>query len=450
MKRRYSLREVITDDPSYVASLTGKLAAAESSPLWRALFRTYQIEKPDKPDAEMSAEDQLVMDVILDWRNEHVVKDLKKAINTTKPLATIAVYYGAAHMKGIAAELQKELGYRLGEHTWKTLFSVTSPSNDDLESLTPNELYLLGQVRARGKTGPKNMKQAVVWWRKAAEQGHARAQYALGLAQLLGQDVPENAEEGSRWVIKAANQGLPGAAGVAGRLYQEGLGVVQNPKLAVDWYRKAAAQGDLEALFDLALLYETGGVLPRDPETPITLWVKAANLGHLKSQGLLGSCYLFGRRGFQKDAALGLKWMDAAAKNGSVDAQGFLGNAYFHGDDGIPQDVRLGMEWLKKAADNGSANACTLLGSYYQLGINRVEQSPKKAHAWFRKGAERGDEVAQFGLALLLAKAPLSGKPDFPQAYAWAKLAADQGHKHAGQLCEALKLEMPKLATESK
>lgn len=58
---------------------------------------------------------------------------------------------------------------------------------------------------------PKDDAQAVQWYRKAAEQGLAAAQYSLGLR------------------------------------YEKGLGVPNVYTLAEEWYRKAAEQGNTEA-----------------------------------------------------------------------------------------------------------------------------------------------------------------------------------------------------------
>lgn len=51
------------------------------------------------------------------------------------------------------------------------------------------------------------MAEAVKWYRKAAEQGDADAQYVLGHCYLNGDGVPQNIEETLKWYTKAAEQG---------------------------------------------------------------------------------------------------------------------------------------------------------------------------------------------------------------------------------------------------
>lgn len=53
----------------------------------------------------------------------------------------------------------------------------------------------------------KDIEAALMWWRKAAEQGHAVAQYNLGTVFYNGIDVARDYEEAARWFSKAASQG---------------------------------------------------------------------------------------------------------------------------------------------------------------------------------------------------------------------------------------------------
>jgi TPR repeat protein len=49
--------------------------------------------------------------------------------------------------------------------------------------------------------------EAVRWYRKAADQGYATAQYVLGSMYRNGQGVPRDNAEAVGWFQKAANQG---------------------------------------------------------------------------------------------------------------------------------------------------------------------------------------------------------------------------------------------------
>jgi TPR repeat protein len=58
-----------------------------------------------------------------------------------------------------------------------------------------------------GRGVPQDDAQAVNWYRKAAEQGLAEAQYNLGLMYDNGRGVPQNYEKAYAWLSVAAAHG---------------------------------------------------------------------------------------------------------------------------------------------------------------------------------------------------------------------------------------------------
>ncbi len=89
--------------------------------------------------------------------------------------------------------------------------------------------------------------EAVKWYRKAAEQGDAYAQYNLGFMYDNGEGVPRDYAEAARWYRKAANQGEADARFNLGVMYSEGQGVPQDYAQAHMWFSLAGAQGDKQA-----------------------------------------------------------------------------------------------------------------------------------------------------------------------------------------------------------
>ena len=59
---------------------------------------------------------------------------------------------------------------------------------------------------ATGQGVPQDRAEAARWYRKAAEQGDADAQFNLGLMYHNGQGVPQDHAEAARWSRKAAEQ----------------------------------------------------------------------------------------------------------------------------------------------------------------------------------------------------------------------------------------------------
>jgi hypothetical protein len=66
------------------------------------------------------------------------------------------------------------------------------------------QMHLAALYRDGGKGFPRDMAQAAEWYRKAAEQGDVEAQATLGLLYSIGQGVPHNNVEAYFWLDLAA------------------------------------------------------------------------------------------------------------------------------------------------------------------------------------------------------------------------------------------------------
>jgi TPR repeat protein len=65
----------------------------------------------------------------------------------------------------------------------------------------------LGYVYSEGEGVEKDAAQAVHWYQKAAEQGHAEAQHNLGTMYWRGEGVEQDRGKVAIWKQKVANQG---------------------------------------------------------------------------------------------------------------------------------------------------------------------------------------------------------------------------------------------------
>ena len=82
------------------------------------------------------------------------------------------------------------------------------------------------------------------WYRLAADQGYAYAQYNLGVMYENGQGVPQDYAEAVRWYRLAADQGYATAQTNLGYMYDNGQGVLQDNVMAHMWYNIGAANGN--------------------------------------------------------------------------------------------------------------------------------------------------------------------------------------------------------------
>jgi TPR repeat protein len=150
---------------------------------------------------------------------------------------------------------------------------------------------------ANGQGVPQDYKEAIKWYRLAAEQGDSDAQGNLGVFYEKGQGVPQDYEEAVKWFRLAANQGDADAQHRLGVMYNDGQGVHQDYKEAIKWYRLAASNGNASAQFNLALMYAKGKHIAKDYKEAVKWSRLAADQSHAAAQGLLGIMYEYGQGG---------------------------------------------------------------------------------------------------------------------------------------------------------
>jgi TPR repeat protein len=165
--------------------------------------------------------------------------------------------------------------------------------------------------------------QAFTWYSKAAERGNARAQYNLGLCYLNGESVPKDTARALDLFRKAADQGDAIAEHELGWIYQDGVGVQQDYAQAANYFRKSANQGIAESQYGLGFLYLNGNGVPKDNALAAAWMLKAAEQGETKAQYNLGSCYINGE-GVNRDLDEGYFWIFLAkARTTDSDLKGY-------------------------------------------------------------------------------------------------------------------------------
>jgi TPR repeat protein len=117
----------------------------------------------------------------------------------------------------------------------------------------------LGMMYQKGEGVQQDSKQAVAWYRKAADQGMALAQCSLGVMYQQGEGVQQDYKQAAAWYRKAADQGMALAQWTLGDMYMIGHGVQQDFKQAALWLQKASEQGSTRADLGLGLLSEMAG-----------------------------------------------------------------------------------------------------------------------------------------------------------------------------------------------
>lgn len=109
---------------------------------------------------------------------------------------------------------------------------------------------------------PADAAEALKWYRKAAEDGSASAQYHLGERYEVGRGVPQSDTEAAGWFCKAAagwflkatEKGDQHAQSFLGHCYAVGKGVPLELPQAHAWFQLASDQGQENAKKEIASL----------------------------------------------------------------------------------------------------------------------------------------------------------------------------------------------------
>jgi TPR repeat protein len=210
----------------------------------------------------------------------------------------------------------------------------------------------------------KDEAQAINWYRKAAKQNHADAQFNLGLMYITGRGVEQNHGQAVQWLELAAKKGHAEAQFHLGVMCAAGQGVEKNTIKAFEWFTKAADHGHTEAQIYLAQMYLEGNGVDQDIPLAIRMFQTLAAQNHTHAYFLLGTVYASGLE-VQQDYVIAANWFQMAAEQGDSNAQFNLGVMYELGN-GVTQDINRAIRWYHLAAQQGHVEA---------MGVLRILQS---------------------------------------------------------------------------
>jgi len=325
------------------------------------------------------------------------------------------------------------------------LYVVDSDNSTILKGFPANTGSLLATNQHGAQMAPRDSFQQL---KVKAEAGDLQAQDSVGESLLIGGlGVPKDEAEAVKWFRKAAEQGNAKAQGDLGLCYAKAQGVATNYTEALDWFHKAADQGDAKGQDHLGMCYAQGFGVAKDYEEAMKWFRKAAEQGDAKAQDHLGICFVQGT-GVAKDYAEAVSWFRKAAEQGDANGECHLGVSYSLGNGVVKDDVEA-VRWFRRAAEQGDAKAQNSLGASYVNGQG-VTMNAAKAVKWFREAAEQGDANGQRNLGLSCERGEGVEK-DYVEAYKWTVLAADQGQQAAKTAMATLEALMtPEQVAEGK
>ncbi len=355
-------------------------------------------------------------------------------------------------------------------------FGVTNTAAPDHK--TPEECYALGNQYYNGKGVEQNYQTAVEWFRRAAEQDHAKAQYYLGFCYYMGYGTTVDYAAAYQWYRKAADQNDAGGQWGVGVCYYNGYGITQDYAEAVKWFKSSAEQHNPGGQTWLGTCYYKGNGIKQNYMEAVKWYRLAAQRGYSNAQYSLGLCYEKGL-GVEPNHTEATKWYELAAEQGHENAQKALkrlksaalaatsvvtdtpastpvptnspvpahsptpkvnntqsnnktpeecyalGNQYYAGK-GVEQNYQEAVKWYRLAAEQGLAASQNDLGFCYKKG-HGVIQSDIEAVKWYQLAANQGNAAAQSNLGACYYYGN-GVTQDYTEAVKWYQLAANQGN----------------------
>ena len=220
---------------------------------------------------------------------------------------------------------------------------------------------------------------------------NSQALYDRGRMLLSPDSLLHDVDEAAQCYRKAAAQGHARAQVSYGHLCEAGEGVPQNFAEAMSWYRKAAEQKQTHAMCSIAAMYHFAKGVPQDLD-------EAARWYHLELDLKTEEKCVFSLLNLgliceaNHDMELALKWYRLAAEAGARPAQAKLGDLLSDGLFTKP-DFMEACQWLTLAAAAGDKVSEVRLRSLRdKLGVEQLADVKKRADAITQRLEEKEKE----------------------------------------------------------
>lgn len=107
--------------------------------------------------------------------------------------------------------------------------------------------YKVGEMYELGKSVPKDIPNALIWYEKAADQGHTKAGYKILYLEIQANGLNDFSKTQLGVLRQEAASGNPDAQYFLGKMYATGVGVPKSLNNALTWLNKATFNGVAEA-----------------------------------------------------------------------------------------------------------------------------------------------------------------------------------------------------------
>lgn len=234
----------------------------------------------------------------------------------------------------------------------------------------------------------KNLKMAVYWYRKAAENRCLSAYWPYAYYLYKGMGIDKDTVKAREYAKKALDKGLVSRAKFdelfnavdpstsVEEAFSRGLEAWgKDDEEAVKWYRYAADKGEASSMCNLALAYDLGRGVPKDVEKAVEYYKKSFKGGCIQAAHNLSYFYYYGI-GVDKDLEMARYLLTTAIEDGNKGSEERF--AMF-----FPEEAELQQAEKRYAAGEATGK------DYYLVGKARMGKDKNLATDIFIEGIDK-------------------------------------------------------------
>ncbi len=317
--------------------------------------------------------------------------------------------------------------------------------------------------------------QAKRFYEEAADLGHFRAFSNLAFLYLNGLGVEADSAIAFSWLQKGMDRKIPEVFTQTGNMFLNGFGGLSpDHSKALDFFLAGAALGSKESEWNAAKIYIEGSHLsgedvsvdipkglkmmqgladegfdmalntmatyhsdgkhglPVNKEKAIEIWEKAGSKSNCHALANLADAYEKGW-GTEPDPVVATRYRISAVACGKPPG-GFdlwkLGTRYYYAI-GVERDCNKAYELFNQALLSGESRGALDLGGIFYNGCGSIAPDMGQAFKFFLFTAKYGDATAQSNVGAMLKHGQGVAAIDRTKAYAWLRLAQENGSEQA-------------------
>jgi TPR repeat protein len=275
----------------------------------------------------------------------------------------------------------------------QSVSNIGNCTNNDEENI--EDKHMLGLHYLKRYDDNEDLKKAIELFEISSEQDNNESSYNLAEIYYYGKGVEKDLKLALQYYLKAANNGhnksvnkiieiYEGKANngeveysrFLGDIYLKGKIINGDIQKAIKWYEVSAEGGNKDSVNMLIRLYES-----------------LASKNNANAKFRLGEIY-YGDQWGNKDNFKAFKWYLSAEEQGYFKAKNKAGQvAYDIGEGIFYSDVNKSIEWYKIAAEKGNAEAQYKLGDIYHKG-KFVTKDEERAVMYYQMAADQGHLLA--------------------------------------------------------